>query len=85
MARKDIYSNVAEVRFIFKRLTKNVNYLPNPLPTGVRLDLSLLYSHKKLMLENRNDAKQLQNVSYDYLLMQAMRRYLSTQDIVLLR
>jgi hypothetical protein len=49
-ARKQIYSTVIEVRLIFKRKNKNVNYIPNYYPTSMHLNLVALFAEKKLML-----------------------------------
>jgi hypothetical protein len=37
------------------------------------------------MLENRNEHKHLELLNYDYLLMQAAKRFLSSQDILSLK
>lgn len=48
-----------EIKLIFKRQNKNVNYIPNPFPFSLHLDFSILLANKKLMLENRNEHKHL--------------------------
>lgn len=48
--RKQLYSTVMEVKLIFKRPNKNVNFLPNRYPVSFHLEFSLLLARKKLML-----------------------------------
>jgi hypothetical protein len=43
-----------EVKLIFKRPHKNVNYIPNRHPFSLHLDFSILLASRKLMLENKN-------------------------------
>lgn len=66
---KQIYSNITEIRFIFKRKAKNTNYIPNRQPIGLKLNFAALLSEKKLMLENSSDKKKPEPVCYDYFLM----------------
>jgi len=74
-----------EIKLIFKRKNKNVNYLPNPHPFSLHLDFSMLLATKKLMLENRNEHKHLELLNYDYFLMQAIKKMLNSQDILTLK
>lgn len=37
-----MYSSIAEIRFIFKRKSKNINYIPNRQPIGLRLTFAAL-------------------------------------------
>lgn len=45
-----MYSSIAEYRYVFKRKTKNINYIPNKNPVSLKLTLSALIGEKKLML-----------------------------------
>ena len=83
--RKQLYSTVVEVKLIFKRQHKNVNFFPNKYPFSLHLDFSMLLASKKLMLENRNEHKHLELLNYDYFLMQAIKKLLSSQDILTLK
>lgn len=83
--RKQLYSTVTEVKLIFKRQGKNVNYIPNRFPFSFHLDFKLLLAQKKLMLENRNENKHLELLNYDYFLMQGIKKGLSSQDILTLK
>lgn len=85
MGRKQLYSTVMEVKLIFKRQAKNVNYIPNRHPFSLHLEFSLLLAQKKLMLENRNEHKHLELLNYDYFLMQAIKKELTSQDILTLK
>lgn len=78
-AQKQLYSTVKEVKLIFKRPNKNVNYIPNRYPFSLHLEFSLLSANKKVMLESRNQQKNLEVLHYDYFLMQIIRRILSSQ------
>jgi hypothetical protein len=74
-----------EIKLIFKRQAKNVNYIPNRFPFSLHLDFKLLLAQKKLMLENRNEHKNLELVNYDYFLMHGIKKCLSSQDILTLK
>lgn len=82
---KQIYSNVADFRFIFKRKSKNVNYIPNKQPVGFKITIAALLSEKKLMLENSSFKKKAQLISYDYFLMEILRKYIQADDFVILK
>lgn len=59
--------------------------MPNHFPFSLHLQFGMLLSHKKLMLENRNEVKHMQLLNYDYFLMQAIKRFLTAQDILALK
>lgn len=82
---KQIYSNVAEVRFIFKRKSKNINYIPNRQPVGLKLCFGALFSEKKLMLENSSFKKTPEPICYDYFLMEILRKYVASDEFVILK
>ena len=82
---KQIYSNVADVRFIFKRKSKNVNYIPNKQPVGFKITLAAMLSEKKLMLENSSSKKKPEPISYDFFLMEILRKYIQGDDFVILK
>ena len=82
---KQIYSNVADVRFIFKRKSKNVNYIPNKQPVGFKITLAAMLSEKKLMLENSSFKKKPEPICYDFFLMEILRKYIKGDDFVILK
>ena len=82
---KQVYSSVAEHRFVFKRKHKNVNYIPNRYPVSLHLTLGAMISERKLMLENSGNKKKGFLVSYDYLLMDILRKYIASDDFVILK
>lgn len=82
---KQIYSNVSEVRFIFKRKDKNVNYIPNRHPVGLRITMNAMLSEKKLMLENSSNKRKPELICYDYFLMEIMRKFVQSDDFIILK
>ena len=82
---KQVYSSVAEYRYVFKRKHKNVNYIPNKHPVSLNLTLSAMIAEKKLMLENSGTKKKSELISYDYLMMDILRKYVSSDDFVILK
>ena len=78
MVVKQIYSNISEVRFIFKRKSKNINYIPNKQPIGLKLSFGALLAEKKLMLENSSFKKKPELVCYDYFMMEILRKFVSS-------
>jgi hypothetical protein len=59
--------------------------MPNLHPFSLNLDFSILLANKKLMLENKNEHKHLELLNYDYFLMQAIKKLLTSQDILTLK
>ena len=82
---KQVYSSVAEYRYVFKRKHKNVNYIPNRNPVSLNITLSAMISEKKLMLENSSNKKKPELISYDYLLIDILRKYVASDDFVILK
>lgn len=70
---------------MFKRKSKNVNYLPNRQPIGIRLSFAALLADKKVMLENTTNKKKPDAICYDYFLAEILRKYVSSDDFVILK
>lgn len=51
----------------------------------MKLSFAALLSEKKLMLENSSYKKKPEPISYDYFLMEILRKYVSSDDFVLLK
>ena len=62
-----------------------MNYIPNKHPTGLKLDFACLLGEKKLMLENSSFKKRPEPFCYDYFLMEVLRKFVSSEDFVLLK
>ena len=62
-----------------------MNYIPNKQPVGLRLTLGAMLSERKLMLENSSFKKKPEPISYDYFLMEILRKYIQSDDFVVLK
>ena len=83
---KQAYSTLTETRYIFKRKFKNVNYIPNRYPGKFHLDLRMLLSREQLIDSTPHNKELVPEGSmYEYLLAEAVRRYTTSDDVILLK
>lgn len=81
---KQAYSTLTENRLIFKRKLKNVNYLPNKYPDKMFINLRMLVSLENLIDSNPTEFEQ-ENTLCELLLAEVLRRYSTSQNIILLK